>query len=207
MIDKEPWIRWQIIRRKSEYISFCESLPACSFDRQSRLLPRFRDELAIQIENKNAIKNIYHYSKEFTPEECYENFDIFRITAPVVRIFPEVILDSITREHLIEILRENGRPSQLAFNEPDASNGDMKLNIEASLGFPSEKGFIFFGVSIEDHVKWVDIERQLKRLIKFARASRNINPKDTRRHLDKREVSFCIWDMRTELPSTISRGV
>lgn len=194
-MDKEPWVRWQIIRRKTDYINFCDNLPKYSFDRQSRLIP-FRDERALEIKEKYGLKNIYHFSKEFAPEECYENFDIFQNTAPVVRIFPEIILDSIAREHLIEIL-ENGSLGQLVYDEPDDGKFmSRKLNIEASLGFPSAKGFIYFGVSIADEVKWFDIARHITRLIKLARASRNITPKDTRRHPDKYEVYFRIWDMR-----------
>jgi hypothetical protein len=193
-IDKEHWVRWQIIKRKSDYINFCDSLPKYFFDMQSRFISMFHDELSLELENKYGLRNIYHHSKEFTPEECYENFDIFQITAPVVRIFPEAILDSIGRERLVEIL---GSPGQLVYDEPDdgSINGRI-LNIEASLGFPPAKGFVYFGVNIADEVKYADITRYIKRLIKLARASRNIKPKDTRRHLDKREVYFRIWDMR-----------
>jgi len=198
-MNKEPWLRWQIIQRNSDYISFCNKIAKDSFDEKLMLKAQCYDEVALKTKEKHGLKNIYHYSKIFSPGECYENFDIFNHTAPVVRVFPEIIFNSINIEKLTDLLQENGEPqSHLVYDELETESNDTnrKLNIEKTLGFPSTKDFIYFGIRIDDDVKWVDIEPHIKRYINFARAISNIEQKDTRRHTAKHEDYLKIWDKR-----------
>jgi hypothetical protein len=162
------WTQWQIIRRHPSYINFCDTR---IFDNDKKLLTAAESFLeCLTIKKRFGLKEIYHYSIDFSEKECFDNFEIFSNRETVVRIWPEA--DNDTKG-----------PQSFIFQE-----------------LPNYGNFIFLGINIDENVKLKDIITEVHRTITAARAVRGIRPFSRKGVSSRpiNPQIFKVWDLHKE---------